>query len=91
MPDHLDLCRDDIQLFGGYRTDLGQGIAIMRTELLGLGDLVDDLDPGQTRAVVCDPVLARVCGDDSHIVIHIRSGGSLALRFGFVEQADLIG
>jgi hypothetical protein len=47
MPDHLDLCRNDIQLLGGDRSDLGQGITIMSANQLGFGDLVNDSYPGK--------------------------------------------
>jgi hypothetical protein len=47
MPDYLDPGWNDIQLFGSYRTDLGQGITLMRTDPLIVRQFIYELDPGQ--------------------------------------------
>ena len=49
MADDLDLGRDDIELLGGLFADAFERLAIVGADLVGLGQVVDDLFAWQLR------------------------------------------
>ncbi len=80
MPDYLNLCRYDIELFANLFADSGK-LRTTRADFFRLVYIVDDIYPGQIRGQGLTPgFLARVFGNS-------KWGFFLFFfkRFGFIK------
>ncbi len=93
--EHLDLCRDEIELLARDDADLGQPLPIVRTDPLGLGQGMDDEAPGQClRQGLTAGNPAGVGGDQGDRGPgpgHLRRClGSRGVRLRLIKQPDPI-
>src|SRR5207248_427973 len=89
VPQHPHLRGLVIELLGDLLTDALERRAVLRTDLLVIGEIVNHLDPGQVRREGLAAALLALVGRDQDPL-----GGRLRgvrERLGLVEEAALIG